>query len=84
MRKERKNMIIRKSESTVYPEISYRIEDVLVPSNIETKERVFEDTKETIYAYDETVYTLAEWQALKDLELSTAQDALNFLIMGGI
>ncbi len=55
-----------------------------MPSNIEIKERVLKDTKEIIYAYDETVYTLAEWQALKDSELSTAQDALNFLIMGGI
>ena len=76
-------MINRKSESTVYPKTNYGINEVLMPSNIETKERVFEDTKETIYAYDETVYTLAEWQALKDSELSTAQDALNFLIMGG-
>ncbi len=77
-------MIKRKSESTVYPKINYGIDKVLMPSNIEIKERVLKDTKEIIYAYDETVYTLAEWQALKDSELSTAQDALNFLIMGGI
>ena len=77
-------MIKRKSESTVYPKTNYGIDKVLMPSNIEIKERVFEDTKETIYAYDEIVYTLAEWQALKDLELSVAQEALNFLIMGGV
>ena len=77
-------MIKRKSESTVYPKINYGVNEVLMPSNIEIKERVLEDTKEIIYAYDETVYTLAEWQALKDSELSAAQDALNFLIMGGI
>ena len=77
-------MMNRKSESTIYPKINYGVNEVLVPKNIVEVERKFDDITETIYAYDETVYTLAEWQALKDLVLSVAQEALYFLIMGGM
>lgn len=77
-------MISRKSESTIYPTTSYNFNEVLVPKNIVETERKFEDITVTIYTYDESVYSLSEWQSLKDEELRVSQEALNFLIMGGI
>jgi len=77
-------MYTRKSESMIYPTTSYNFNEVLVPKNIVETERKFEDITETIYTYDESVYSLSEWQSLKDEELRVSQEALNFLIMGGI
>ena len=77
-------MIIRKSESNIYPQINYNINEVLEPSNIVKIEREFDGLKDVIYAYTETVYTLAEWQKLKDDESAITQEAINFLLMGGM